>query len=45
MEKKERKPLRVAVYCRFARADEKNTMLKVQREKLLIYAKEQGYKG
>ena len=32
MEKKERKPLRVAVYCRFARADEKNTMLKVQRK-------------
>lgn len=45
MEKKERKPLRVAVYCRFARAEEKQTLLKSQREKLRVYAKEQGYKG
>lgn len=43
MERNERKPLRVAVYCRLARADGENIVLDAQREKLRVYAKEQGY--
>ena len=43
MESNERKPLRVGVYCRLARAEEENIMLDTQREKLRVYAKEQEY--
>lgn len=32
MERNERKPLRVAVYCRLARADGENIVLDAQRE-------------
>lgn len=43
MERNERKPLRVGVYCRLARAEEENIMPDAQREKLRVYAKEQEY--
>lgn len=42
MERNKDKPLRVAIYCRLARAEE-TIMLDVQREKLRVYAKMQGY--
>ena len=40
MEKETRKAMRVAVYCRLARADQDDTLLEVQKERLRIYAKE-----
>ena len=43
MEKEARKTMRVAVYCRLARADQDDTLLEVQKERLRIYAKERGY--
>lgn len=43
MEKEARKAMRVAVYCRLARADQDDTLLEVQKERLRIYAKERGY--
>lgn len=43
MEKDEKKTMRVAVYCRLARADQDDTLLEVQKERLRIYAKERGY--
>ena len=43
MEKEARKTMRVAIYCRLARADQNDTLLEVQKERLRIYAKERGY--
>ena len=43
MEKEARKTMRVAVYCRLARADQNDTLLEVQKERLRVYAKERGY--
>ena len=43
MEKEARKAMRVAVYYRLARADQDDTLLEVQKERLRIYAKERGY--
>ena len=43
MEKEARKTMRVAVYCHLARADQDDTLLEVQKERLRIYAKERGY--
>ena len=37
MEKEARKTMRVAVYCRLARADQNDTLLEVQKERLRIY--------
>ena len=45
MEKEARKIMRVAVYCRLARADQDDTLLEVQKERLRIYAKERGEIG
>ena len=43
MEKEARKTMRVAVYCRLARADQEDTLLEVQKERLRVYANERGY--
>ena len=43
MEKEARKTMRVAVYCRLARADQDDTLLETQKERLRVYAKERGY--
>ena len=43
MEKEARKTMRVAVYCRLAHADQDDTLLELQKERLRIYAKERGY--
>ena len=43
MEKEARKAMRVAVYCRRARADQDDTLLEMQKERLRGYAKERGY--
>ena len=43
MEKEARKTMRVVVYCRLARADQEDTLLEVQKERLRVYAKERGY--
>ena len=43
MKEEARKTMRVAVYCRLARADQEDTLLEVQKERLRVYAKERGY--
>ena len=43
MEKEARKTMRVAIYCRLAHADQDDTLLELQKERLRIYAKERGY--
>ena len=43
MKEEARKTMRVAVYCRLARADQNDTLLEVQKERLRVYAKERGY--
>ncbi|WP_255396437.1 hypothetical protein [Flavonifractor sp. An52] len=42
MKEEARKTMRVAVYCRLARADQEDTLLEVQKERLRVYAKERG---